>query len=92
MSVLPTANLSAEFSQHILANVATPCDRFYACKVTIPAGTMRLYMGNADPTLPGKYLCSSCFQEIRDREREHRQRLTLMRTETAAQIKAPACT
>ena len=54
--------ITAEFTEHSIANVASKCDR-PSCTTIIQPGEKRFYLApDAKPNSPGRYVCEPCFQ------------------------------
>ena len=56
--------ITAEFTEHLIANVASECGRL-TCATIIQPGEKHFYLApdaNLKPNSPGRYVCEPCFQ------------------------------
>lgn len=54
--------ITAEFTEHSIANVASECER-PSCSTIIHPGEKHFYLApDAKPNSPGRHVCEPCFQ------------------------------
>lgn len=54
--------ITAEFTEHSIANVASKCERLSCATIILP-GEKRFYLAqDGRPNSPGRYVCEPCFQ------------------------------
>ena len=54
--------ITAEFTEHSIANVASECERS-SCSTVIQPGQKRFYLApEGKPNLSGRHVCEPCFQ------------------------------